>query len=146
MAKRKSTNNDLQNTTQKTKDRATWTTLKISANVWRSKKGDTLGLKLLFNKNNYVVFTENWSRHIHIFVLTFPFPTELSWVSFFYNSLNSSKLCDKICQWLATGRWFFPGTPVSSSNKTDRHDITEILLKVALNTIHQPKPINYFKL
>ena len=30
---------------------------------------------------------------------------------------------------------FFPGTPVSSTNKTDRHDITEILLKVALNTI-----------
>ena len=28
------------------------------------------------------------------------------------------------------GRWFSPGT-----NKTDRHDITEILLKVALNTI-----------
>jgi hypothetical protein len=25
--------------------------------------------------------------------------------------------------------------PVSSTNKTDRHDITEILLKVALNTI-----------
>jgi hypothetical protein len=28
-----------------------------------------------------------------------------------------------------------PGTPVSSTSKTDRHDITEIL-KVALNTIH----------
>jgi len=31
--------------------------------------------------------------------------------------------------------WFSPGPPVSSTNKTDRHDITEILLKVALNTI-----------
>jgi len=30
---------------------------------------------------------------------------------------------------------FFSGTPVSSTNKTDRHDITEILLKVVLNTI-----------
>jgi len=29
------------------------------------------------------------------------------------------------------------GTPVSFTNKTDRHDITEILLKVALNTINQ---------
>ena len=28
-----------------------------------------------------------------------------------------------------------PGTPVSSTNKTDCHDITEILLKVELNTI-----------
>ena len=30
---------------------------------------------------------------------------------------------------------FSPGTLVSSINKTDCHDITEILLKVALNTI-----------
>jgi hypothetical protein len=30
---------------------------------------------------------------------------------------------------------FSPGTPVSSTNKTDCHDIIEILLKVALNTI-----------
>jgi hypothetical protein len=30
---------------------------------------------------------------------------------------------------------FSPGTLVSSTNKSDRHDITEILLKVALNTI-----------
>jgi len=30
---------------------------------------------------------------------------------------------------------FFTGTPVSSTNKADRHDITEILLKVVLNTI-----------
>jgi hypothetical protein len=34
---------------------------------------------------------------------------------------------------------FSLGTPVSSNNKTDRNDITEIiLLKVALNTINQP--------
>ena len=45
-------------------------------------------------------------------------------------------LCDKVGQWLLTGRWFSPGTAVSSTNKTDRHDITEILLNVALNTIN----------
>jgi hypothetical protein len=44
-------------------------------------------------------------------------------------------LCDNICQWLATGRWFSPGTSVSSNNNTDCHYIAEILLKVALNTI-----------
>jgi hypothetical protein len=33
------------------------------------------------------------------------------------------------------GQWFHPGTPVSSTNKTDRQDTIEILLKVALNTI-----------
>ena len=41
-----------------------------------------------------------------------------------------------VCQSLATGRWFSPGTPVSSTSKTDCHDITTILLKVALNTIN----------
>ena len=32
-------------------------------------------------------------------------------------------------------RWFCTGTPVSSTNKADRHDISAILVKVALNTI-----------
>jgi hypothetical protein len=44
-------------------------------------------------------------------------------------------LCDKVCQWILTGQWFSTGTPVSSTNNTDHHVITEILLKVALNTI-----------
>ena len=33
-------------------------------------------------------------------------------------------------------RWFSPGTPISSTNKTDCHNITEILLTVALNTFN----------
>ena len=50
---------------------------------------------------------------------------------------NLHYVCDKVCQWLTAGRWFslwillFPST-----NKTDRHDITEILLKVTLNTLN----------
>jgi hypothetical protein len=47
-------------------------------------------------------------------------------------------LCYKVV-WLSAGRWFSLGTPISSTNKTDRHNMTEILLKVALNTIN-PKP------
>jgi hypothetical protein len=43
-------------------------------------------------------------------------------------------LYDKVCQRLATCRWFSPGLLVSSTNKTDPHDITEILLKMALKT------------
>ena len=38
--------------------------------------------------------------------------------------------CDKVCQWLATGQWFSPGTLVCSAKKTVRHNIT--------NTINQP--------
>jgi hypothetical protein len=45
---------------------------------------------------------------------------------------SDTTLCDKVCQWLVTGRWFSQGTLVSSTNKTDCHNITEILLKVAL--------------
>jgi hypothetical protein len=40
---------------------------------------------------------------------------------------------------LARGRWFSPGTPASSTTKTDRHDIAEVLLKVAFNTINKIK-------
>jgi hypothetical protein len=41
-----------------------------------------------------------------------------------------------------TGWWFSPGPPVSSAKKTDRHDLTEILLKVALNTTKQTNKTN----
>ena len=42
----------------------------------------------------------------------------------------------KVCQWHTVDRWFSIGTPVSFTIKSDRHDITEILLKVVLNTIN----------
>jgi hypothetical protein len=42
-----------------------------------------------------------------------------------------------------THQWFSQGTPVSSTNKTDSNDITEILLKVELNTIDQTKPLMF---
>jgi hypothetical protein len=44
---------------------------------------------------------------------------------------------DKAYQLLAHGQWFAPGTSASSSTKTGHHDMTEILLKVALSTNHQ---------
>ena len=46
---------------------------------------------------------------------------------------------DKVYQLLAHGRWFSLGIPASSTTKTGRHDIAEILLKVVLNTINQIK-------
>jgi hypothetical protein len=39
-----------------------------------------------------------------------------------------------------TGQWFSQGTLVNSTNKTDHHNLTEILLKMALSTINQIKP------
>ena len=52
-----------------------------------------------------------------------------------WRGVHDTTLCDKVCKWLATGRWFSPATPVSSTNTTDHHDISEIFLKVALITI-----------
>ncbi len=44
---------------------------------------------------------------------------------------------NKAYQLIAHGQWFSPGTPSSSNTKTGRHDIAEILLKVALSTTNQ---------
>ena len=53
--------------------------------------------------------------------------------------------CDKVCQLLAAGLLVSLGTRVSSINKANHHktdlqDRTEILFKVALNTIN---PMNF---
>jgi hypothetical protein len=60
----------------------------------------------------------------------------LTWVrmSITLGVLNTT-LSNKVCQWLAASLWFSPGIPVSSTKKTDCHDIAEIMLKVALNII-----------
>ena len=93
-----------------------------------------------------------WAKITHIFLIL------LFDISRFYNRITrvvssiptqarwvlDTTLCYKVCQWLMTGRWFSAGIPVSSTNKIDCHDITEILLKVALNTINQPPQNNYW--
>jgi hypothetical protein len=42
--------------------------------------------------------------------------------------LLDTTLCDQVCQSLAADQWFSLDTPASSTNKTDHHDINEILL------------------
>ena len=68
------------------------------------------------------------------------------WRGFVPGFVNYKKGCtrlaatsDKVYQLLSHGRWFSPGTPASSTTKTGRHDIAEILLKVALK--HQKSNI-----
>ena len=67
--------------------------------------------------------------------------TNTAWVCARLCKLFKKKECtrlaatsDKVYQLLAHGRWFSPGTPASSTTKTGRHDIAEILLKVAVKT------------
>ena len=68
--------------------------------------------------------------------------TNTAWVRSRVCKLQYQKGCtrlatasDKAYQLFAHGPWFSPGTPASSTTKTGRHDIAEILLIVALNTI-----------
>ena len=64
-----------------------------------------------------------------------PLPLTL-WVQILLRwGVLDTALCDIICQWLVVDQWFSLGTPLSSTNKTDSHDITELVLKVALNTV-----------
>jgi hypothetical protein len=41
---------------------------------------------------------------------------------------------------LAAGRWFSPGIPVSSTNKSDRHDVTENIVESGVNHQKNLKP------
>jgi len=97
--------------------------------------------------------------HEHIYTRVF-ITTKINFRS--WRGVLDATLCDIAYQGLAAGQWFFPGSPVSFTNKTDtnrneillkielntinhqdsnnnssRHDITEILLKVALNVHSQ---------
>jgi hypothetical protein len=62
------------------------------------------------------------------------------WIPFLARCTHT-KVCESL--WLATGQWFSPGTLVPSTNTTDHHNITEILLKVALNTITLTQSLFY---
>jgi hypothetical protein len=100
------------------------------------------------SKSTKTVVYFDWKTVIYIYVCgkcrtQFMLPME-KWVTFtgacaneIIPSINRSfvckakeerhvRICDKVCQWLAEGRWF---SPVSSSNAIDRHDITEIFLQ-----------------
>jgi hypothetical protein len=63
------------------------------------------------------------------------------WISL---GARCTTLYDKVCQWLESDKRFSLVTPAFSTNKTDRHNITEILLKVVLNTI-KPTPKTHRK-
>ena len=67
--------------------------------------------------NTVVLGRRTWDIVSHV-IVKYPSPFLNPW------------LCDKVFPWFAAGRWFSSGT-----NKCDRHDIIEIVLKVALNTI-----------
>ena len=82
---------------------------------------------------SYFLFTYTWN--IKIMQSTMQTPQTLWYRIQPMRGVLDTTLCDKVCQWLANCRWFSPGTSISSTNKIDRHDINETLLKVGLSTI-----------
>ena len=81
-------------------------------------------------------WTWSYGSWIYNYICNWCLSPLMLWVRISIRAMCTT-LFDNVCQWLATGRCFSPGPPVSSTNKTDRYDITEILLKVALSTIKQ---------
>jgi hypothetical protein len=56
-----------------------------------------------------------------------------------WQGVLDTTLCDNVCQWLAKGRWFSVGTPVSCTNTTDRHDIKNKTYKTTTTNIRHIK-------
>ena len=76
-------------------------------------------------------------RHI-ILILSHPvFALTLGFVNYKKGCTGLAAAMEKVYQLLVHGRRFSLGTLDSSTIKTGCHDIGEILLKVALNTINQ---------
>ena len=92
----------------------------------------------------YVLIGPSWSWSYGSWIYNYLYIRCLSPLKFWIRTPLMARCMryniEKVCQWLATCQWFSLGTPVSSINKTDRHNIAEILLKVTLITINQTKP------
>ena len=94
-------------------------------------------LPLLNIKGTFSAFVLGWgpSWSCGSWIYNYLCNQYLSPLKFEPRCVLDTTLCDEVCQWLAAGHWFSSSVLVSSINKILRHDITEILLKVALNTI-----------
>ena len=97
----------------------------------------TLSIRYFYVFHKLRVPSWSWSHGIRIYTyLCNQYLSQLKlWVRIppIARGLDTA-LCDKVCQGLAIGRHLSSGTPVSSINKTDHHDITAILLEMALST------------
>ena len=84
-------------------------------------------LKSVLNINQSICHCDDQmqSMPINIKVVTF-FSGELDSCS--WRDVLDTTLCDKVCQWLKAGQSISQGTPISSNNKTECHNITKKLL------------------
>jgi hypothetical protein len=76
-----------------------------------------------------------WWVDLQLHVQSFPITTKVVSVNPIHGEVYSIQ--NHVIQFVSDLRQvggFSPGTPMFSTNKTNRHDITEILLRVALST------------
>jgi hypothetical protein len=118
-----------------------WNWYRQNYSIVQSQTRDSLKTTTLELAFTFIVYIEGlswwWSYGSWIYNYLYNqclSPTKLRvWISLMARctDLLETTLCDKVFQW----QWVSLGTPVSSTNKTDRHDITIILFKVVLNII-----------
>jgi len=95
-----------------------------------------ISTSFLWYKVPFSILGPSWSRYHGSWIYNYLSNQCLSPLKL-QNQIPLMARCTRsnVCQWFATSQYFSLHTPVSTTNKADRHDITEILLKVARNTI-----------
>ena len=106
----------------------------LLAQTWPSGKKKVPTQILFSSKTQESSWLWSYGSWIYNFLCNQCLSPLKSWVQALFMARSTWCNSNQVYQWLAIGRWF---SPVSSTNKTDRHNITEILLKVVLNTINQ---------
>ena len=99
-------------------------------------EGSVKGKKFIIYLSYSIFLGVSWSwsygSWIYNYLCNRRLSPQMLWVRITLRA-RCTTFCDKVCQWRVAGQWF---SLVSSTNKTDCHDIAEIFLKVALNTIN----------
>ena len=55
-----------------------------------------------------------------------------------WRGVLNTTLCDQVYQWLVAGLWFSPSTPISSTNKTNHHDIIQNIVESGVKHHNPP--------
>ena len=85
-----------------------------------SEDGECILQTLLHFLSEKTCFCKSLNIHTNYFYVKYNYSQIIFCLVPFFDKHTDTTLYDKVCQWLATGRWFFLGTPVCSTNKTGR--------------------------